>query len=400
MTFEEALTMAGKIATGVYDQMELDQFLQFLDSARSAQVSQILEAYKESLDRQENYQLCVAPDFMDRMRALKPEVEHHLPETAFKETKGIGWFRKVTIVAAASLICVFGYFLIRNEIAKTDTLAKVEGPTDIKAPRSNRATITMGSGQTIFLDSASNGTLASQGNVEVRKLSDGQIAYSGTTTEITYNTLMNPRGSKPITITLSDGTKVWLNTGSSLTYPVAFIGKERNVEITGEAYFEVTHNPAMPFAVRKFHDDAKIQVLGTHFNVNAYDDESALKVTLLEGSVRVSKGNQNNLLKPGQQDQMTDGNIKLLKDIDIDEVMAWKNGKFQFGDATDITVIMRQISRWYDVDIEYQGNVRGSVWGSISRDVNVSQVLKMLETTGVVKCKMEGRKVTVMPAAP
>jgi ferric-dicitrate binding protein FerR (iron transport regulator) len=302
-------------------------------------------------------------------------------------------------VAAVLLILVGSYFYFNNKKGVSNTPVHSEILADVTAPQINRAAITLASGRKIYLDSASKGLLVSQGNVRLQKLADGQITYSGSgTTEIEYNTLTNPRGSKPVTLTLTDGTKVWLNTGSSLTYPVAFAGKERKVAITGEAYFEVTDNARMPFTVEKLHDDVKILVLGTHFNVNAYDDETAMKITLLEGAVKVSKGKSGDVLKPGQQAQLKDGNIRLINDVDMDEVMAWKNGKFLFGEKTDIETIMRQLARWYDVEAEYKGKVDRHFWGSISRNVNVSQVLKMLETTGAVHFKIEGKKVIVMPS--
>jgi ferric-dicitrate binding protein FerR (iron transport regulator) len=400
MGIEEALQLAKKIASGNYNPGELNRLLQFIDSADLDQIGQILDAYQNSLTERDSDKLYVHPDFIERLRALRPTAKETVSEipVAERETKTV-WLRWAA-AAAVLLISLGSYFYLINKNEKPNTLVQNQPPTDVRAPQTNRATITLAGGRKVFLDSAANGTLASQGTVQVLKLADGQVAYSGKTTEITYNTLTNPRGSKPISMTLADGSKVWLNAGSSLTYPITFAGKERNVEMTGEAYFEVTHNAAMPFIVNKLHDDAKIKVLGTHFNVNAYDDEGALKVTLMEGSVKVSKGTSNSLLKPGQQAQVKDEDIKQINNVDTQEVMAWKNGKFQFGDASDIGSMMRQISRWYDVDVEYKGNITGHVGGSISRNVNASQVLKMLETTGAMKFKIEGRKVTVMPTSP
>ena len=244
-----------------------------------------------------------------------------------------------------------------------------------------------------MLDSASNGSLATEGNTRIEKLSDGQIVYTGKETgEMEYNTLTVPRGSKIASITLSDGTKVWLNSSSSLTYPVAFAGNERDVKISGEAYFEVAHNAAKPFKVIK--GETLITVLGTHFNVNAYEDESSIKVTLLQGAVKVDRGTLTKLLKPGQQAQVS-SDIKINNEVNVDEVMAWKNGEFQFGEAADIHSIMREIARWYDVDIEYKGDISGHIGGTISRDENVSQVLSMLEMTGAVKFLIEGKKIVV-----
>jgi transmembrane sensor len=390
MDFGEVLKLAAKIASGKYDQMELKRFLRFLETADCKQVAQIFDVYKQSLDKQDQYPLHVNPDFMDRLRALRPEPK--------RKTNWLRW----ASAAAILLISIGSYLYISNKNEKPAFIAQI--PTDIKAPSTNRATITLAEGQSIFLDSASNGQLAMQNNVKLIKTAEGKIAYEGSfpvkNVALIYNTLTNPKGSRVIEMALSDGTHVWLNAGSSLTYPVAFTGHERNVEITGEAYFEVTHNAAMPFTVKKLHDDTRVQVLGTHFNVNAYDDESSIKVTLLEGSVKVTKGNNKSLLKPGQQAKIHLSRINISNEVDVEEVMAWKNGKFQFGDASDIATIMRQISRWYDVDVEYKGTITEHIGGSISRQVNASQVFKMLEATGTMKFKIEGRKVTVMPTAP
>ena len=308
--------------------------------------------------------------------------------------------------AAASVILlmgVFSYFLLFNKKAKPVQSDKVLSD-DIRAPLSNRAMITLASGQRVYLDSVGNGALAVQGNVKLVKLAGGEIAYLQSMGEVSgkmeYNTLSNPRGSKLINMTLSDGSKAWLNAGSSLTYPVLFIGNERKVSMTGEAYFEVIHDASKPFIVNN--GSMNVRVLGTHFNVNTYEDEAAERITLLEGSVRVSKKLLSQLLKPGQQASASNNeinDIKVVNDVNMDEVMAWKNGKFRFGENTDIGVIMRQISRWYDVDIEYHGKVKQGFWGSISKNVNASKVLKILEATGGVKFKVEGNKIIVMPGS-
>ncbi len=309
------------------------------------------------------------------------------------------WYQ---IAAAAVIILALGtgiYFLANNKTVKPGNEVATTEVKDIKAPASNRAMITLANGQTVYLDSANNGQLAVQGNVKLVKLANGSIAYENANGEITttmqYNTLSNPRGSKVINMTLADGSKVWLNAGSSVTYPVAFIGNERQVKITGEAYFEVAHDANKPFKVGK--GDMEVTVLGTHFNVNAYDDETDIKVTLLEGSVKVNNASRSSVvIKPGQQ-AIVNGDVRILSGADIDQVMAWKNGRFVFGDKADIQTIMRQIARWYDVDVEYKGNVTSYFGGSISRDANVSEVFKVLEATGNVRCKLEGRKVVVTP---
>ena len=307
------------------------------------------------------------------------------------------FWRRYAAAAAVLLFLAGSYFLFLNKSIKKDDFVKAETGKDVKAPETSRAMITLANGQIVYLDSVANGQLAVQGNVKLVKLSNGQIAYQTETgqiiKELQYNTLSNPRGSKVIDMMLTDGSRVWLNAGSSVTYPIAFVGDERRVSITGEAYFEVTHNSTIPFKVSK--GEMEVTVLGTHFNVNAYDDEADIKVTLLEGLVEVKSKNEKLKIKPAQQAQVT--NSINVVNADVYEVMAWRNGKFVFGEKADIGTIMRQIARWYDVDVEYSGIFTKHFGGSISREVNVSQVLKVLETTGNVKCKVEGRNVTVMP---
>lgn len=299
--------------------------------------------------------------------------------------------------AAACIILALGigsYFLYFNEGKKHPEMVKTpELPNDVKAPGITKAIITTSDGKTVYLDSMANGILLQQNGVEIVKLSDGKIAYKGSTDEIINNTLINPRGSKVVDMTLADGSRVWLNAGSSVTFPVSFVGNERKVSITGEAYFEIAHDATRPFYVAK--GDVTVQVLGTHFNVNAYADNNDIKVTLLKGSVKVDQGPASGILKPGQQAQVSNA-INIVNNVDLEEVMAWKNGKFKFGDAADITTIMKEISRWYDMDIEYKGVVEGHIGGTISREVNVSQVFKMLEMTGAVAFEIEGKKATVM----
>jgi ferric-dicitrate binding protein FerR (iron transport regulator) len=311
--------------------------------------------------------------------------------------KSARWWAAASIILAVGL---GGYFLIFDRPANQQEIVNIDEPVrDVKAPETNRAMVTLSDGRTVPLDSLSNGLLAQQGNVQLVKLADGQIAYqpaSGEiTTEIKYNTLFNPRGSKVIDMQLSDGSHIWLNAGSSVTYPVAFAGSERKVSITGEAYFEVAHDGSKPFYVTK--GDLEVRVLGTHFNVNAYDNENDIKVTLLEGSVRVSDGGASALLQPNQQAIVQQGNVAINKTVDVEQVMAWKNGVFVFDGYAGIDAIMRQIERWYDVKVVYAGKVNTLFGGSVPRSANVSRVLKMLETTGTVSFSVENGTITVTP---
>lgn len=317
--------------------------------------------------------------------------------------KGFGW-RKVAAAVAVIVLGTGAYFMFFNKKATDDGQKLiVKQPTDVKAPETNRAMITLADGRKVYLDNAANGQLAMQGNVKLVKLANGQIAYSHESgvgsQELVYNTLSNPKGSKVIDMALADGSHVWLNAGSSVTFPVAFTGSERKVTITGEAYFEVAHNPAMPFKVSK--GEMEVTVLGTHFNVNAYDDEKEIKVTLLEGSVKVVSTLSRNdvVIKPGQQATLRqaqgDKELKVVNGVDMEQVMAWKNGYFSF-DNTDLETVMRQIARWYDVEVVYEGAIPDMRFGGdISRNNNASQVLKILEESKV-KFRIEGKKIVVM----
>ncbi|MFC0513893.1 FecR family protein [Mucilaginibacter angelicae] len=304
-------------------------------------------------------------------------------------------------MAAAVLlsISITFYYYRQHSIQQTsNTIAQ----NDI-APGGNKAILTLANGSKLVLDDSKNGKLATQGKTVVQKTGSGMLAYlasslnaGSTASEITYNTVTTPRGGQ-YNVVLPDGTQVWLNAASSLKFPTAFNGKERNVELKGEAYFEVVKNKAMPFHVSS--SGQTIEVLGTHFDVNAYNDEAALKTTLLEGSVKVAKGGLSAMLKPGQQSSIsnneTNALIKVSEVADIDEIMAWKNGNFHFNN-TDIKTVMRQVSRWYDVDIEYAGKLPDDdvFTGTFSRNLTAAKALKVLEFSGV-NFKIEGRKIIV-----
>jgi ferric-dicitrate binding protein FerR (iron transport regulator) len=234
-----------------------------------------------------------------------------------------------------------------------------------------------------------------QGNTKIIKTDSGRLAYNGTNekpTEITYNTLSTPKGGQ-YQLILPDGSKVWLNAASSIRYPTAFVGNSRIVEITGEAYFEVMHNSKVPFEVKT--RSQVIEDIGTSFNVNAYTDEAAIRTTLLEGAVKVD----NVVLKPGEQAEADNGTQKItvIKGVDIQRAVAWKNGIFSFKDA-DLKTVMRQLARWYNVDVEYEGAVPGgSFGGDIGRGLTLSQVLEGLAETRVKYKITEGNKIIIQP---
>jgi transmembrane sensor len=319
------------------------------------------------------------------------------------------WRRAAAAAVVLLMVSVGGYFIFKNkgnkDMAETEPQEK-RFKNDVPAPKNSKATITLADGSTVALDSVTYGKVATQGNVNVMVTADGRLVYKeqGTSTplKMQYNTLSNPRGSKVIDMTLADGSRVWLNAGSSVTYPVAFAGNARKVSITGEAYFEITTlsfkggQGKIPFNV-----DANgiiTEVLGTHFNVNSYSDEGTTKITLLEGSVKVSKGSASGLLRPGQQAEVAlrqaQDDVKIVSAVDIDEVMAWKNGKFSF-EKMDIESIMRQMARWYDVDVAFKDKIADKYTVKITRDVPVSQVFKFIEMTGGVHFDIDGNKVVV-----
>lgn len=307
------------------------------------------------------------------------------------------WFRYAAILLLLFAIGAYLWYP-EKENSKLVVAETVKPVKDIQ-PGGNHAILTLADGSTIVLDSSvADGKLARQGNASILKLHSGSLAYRAedrvaTTGEILYNTIRTPRGGQ-YQVVLQDGSKVWLNAASSLRFPTVF-GKERIVAITGEAYFEVAKNVNAPFRVN-VNEETAIEVLGTDFNVNAYTDEANISATLLNGSVRVKSYKGLQELTPGLQAQVDKaGDIKLVK-VDIAQVMAWKNGAFAFNEA-DIYTVMRQLSRWYDVDVEYEGALpKGRFNGEIGRDLTLSQVLKVLTQTRV-NYEIEDGRIIILP---
>ncbi|AYL96719.1 FecR family protein [Mucilaginibacter celer] len=305
------------------------------------------------------------------------------------------------IAAAAVIVLVSGIFFFQKKQPVQNTIAvnsEKKSPFIPIKPGKNTAVLTLANGSTITLDSAQNGVLATSGKTAIKKLANGLIEYSGNNgdqpaAQAAMNTISVPRGGQ-YTVKLPDGTMVWLNSASSLSYPVAFTGATRNVTLSGEAYFEVTKNPRQPFTVHTGNVDVK--VLGTHFNVQAYDDDKNSKTTLLEGSVSLSNKNASALLVPGQQGVTGAGQGIVTRKANINQVIAWKTGYFLFRE-NDIRDIMKQISRWYDVEVEYQGNITHKTFGGIySKNKEITELLKGLELTGLVHFKIEERRIIVM----
>lgn len=305
--------------------------------------------------------------------------------------------RRFYLYAAAAVtvgIILTTGLLYKKDTEKAPTLAK----TQVLAPGSNKAMLTLADGTQIPLDSAANGALAQQGNTQIKN-TNGNLSYQANGgNDVMYNTVTTPHGGQ-YQLTLADGSKVWLNAASSIRFPTAFVGKERQVSITGEAYFEISQQSNHPFSVQvKAADkDMTVKVLGTSFNIMAYADEKAVKTALVDGAVQVEHGHQKNVLKPGQEANLAD-NTFAIAPADLEQTLAWKDGKFRFR-STNIKTIMRQLSRWYDMDVAYNGDVSDiDLTGVISRREDAGNLFKALEATQRVHFEVNGHNVTVSPA--
>lgn len=301
-----------------------------------------------------------------------------------------------SVAAAAVVTAVLGtglWLLLKKDAPEVATVPATTVVLADAMPGAYKAQLVLDDGSTIELDSAGNRKLAQQGNMQVMN-ADGQLVYKkDATTKATalFNTLKTARGQM-YPVKLSDGSAVWLNSSSSIRFPVAFTEQERRVEITGEAYFEVAHNDKKPFTVLV--NGTEVQVVGTVFNINSYNDEGSMRTTLLKGAVKVKKGDHQVMIKPGEQAQVVNENIKVNKDVNITKEVAWKNGLFYFKNE-DLKTIMRQIARWYDVDVVYEGNVsKEGISGKIYRNANLSEVLKLLNVLEV-NFKIEGKKLII-----
>ncbi|SMD17026.1 FecR family protein [Pedobacter nyackensis] len=316
-----------------------------------------------------------------------------------KKVRQRALWKPVAAVAAVFIVAALGLYIYTNRSA--DKQKQFVSPISHIKTGGNKAYLTLANGKRIILTDSKNGTLVAQNGVQITKTNDGQLVYTvignKSSSGNDYNIIETPRGGQ-YQIHLPDGTNVWLNAASSLKYPSVFKGNERKVELKGEAYFEVSINKKMPFKVTI--NSQTIEVLGTHFNVKGYAEEADTKTTLLEGSVKVvsTYSTTGVLIKPGQQALVKrngDDQINIVE-ADMEEVMAWKNNYFRFNNE-NIESVMRKISRWYDVNVEYDGAISDEEFnGTISRTKNIAQVLKMLEDTQGVHFKIEGRRIVVM----
>jgi transmembrane sensor len=374
------------------------------NEATAAEQEQLHQLYDKWVDDEET--VVSATENAD---VLRVEILQAIKDRINGQKKVIPFYKKKSwrLLAAASIIIVAGVLLVyyiqpaspKNGFAtKQPNPAREQSPV---LPGKDRATLTLADGRVIDLDSSGAGLLAQQGNTSITN-KDGKIVYdpqnmqSG---ETIYNTISTPRGGQ-YQLVLPDGTKVWLNATSTLKFPVAFAGNSRTVELTGEAYFEVAtvhlrSGQKMPFKVNVA-NKAEVEVLGTHFNIMAYTEEEAIKTTLLEGSVKVSKDVASVILKPGEQTSVSQSSHPSQPiPVQTEEAVSWKNGKFHFNNA-DIKTIMRQVARWYDVDVEYRNiSSETQLGGVVSRKEDLRQLLNYFEIAGKVQFTIEGRKIIV-----
>ncbi|MDQ7948391.1 MAG: FecR domain-containing protein [Pedobacter sp.] len=385
MTKEEFIRIAEKVGDGSASSSELALYNQFFNQYQqhypvwNEQTAMEKESIKEELGARIAAQL-------HAQQATTP-------------TRRL-WAR---IAAAASVLIILSLGIYFHQRTTSGQYTTYVAKPDF-SPGKNKAYLTLANGKRINLDDAKQLHLTLQEGITVTKAADGHLVYqvaqhaaAGNGT----NTIETPLGGQ-YQVQLPDGTNVWLNAASAIKYPLKFSGKKRIVEITGEAYFEVAHNAAMPFVVKTIKQE--IEVLGTHFNVMAYGDEPEVQTTLVQGSVKITSAHNALVLRPGQQAKVVQNSVALNLDADIESAIAWKSGKIQFTDM-NIQNIMRMLSRWYDFEAEYETKQLNITFGgSFSRNKNLSAILKSLESTGDVHFKLsqgdaqgKGRRVVVMP---
>jgi len=332
-------------------------------------------------------------------------IEDMIEDKRSEQPKTVSLFRttffKIAVAATLLIVASTTFFLLKN--SGTPDRFMIAKAKDI-APGKNKAYLTLSDGRKIDLTDASTGAIAAETGLEVSKTADGTLVYKASATgraKQGFNNISTPMGGQYMVV-LPDGSKVWLNAGSSLRYPIDFETNGRAVTLSGEGYFEVAHvetiNGRLPFVVtvrRSNGEQSTIKVLGTHFNISAYDDEPVVKTTLLKGSVRVDAGNGNSaMLRPGQQSAVDNGKIQLAQ-ADTEMAVAWKNGDFVFRE--DLRSALRKVAKWYDVEIVYDSSAPRELMlgGWMSRQRNISEVLDHIQLTGKVHFKLEGRRVTV-----
>jgi transmembrane sensor len=395
------------------DEADTKELFDFI-AGHPEQASEILrynnsKAFEEKLNSENNIPKSISERMYERLlnEIRKPNIVKQVASNSQLQIRKVPFLRLHAWSAAAVVFLLFGsiiYFLFQppRQLSRIATVQTVKKGVNDAMPGKDGAILTLSDGTQIVLDSLGNGIIAKQGKTAVM-LKDGRLMYDQTDKrlrqigDIAYNTMTTPKG-RQYQLVLSDGTRIWLNAASSVKYPTVFTGTERQVEVTGEVYFEVAKNAKMPFKVNIGHS-AEVEVLGTHFNINAYANEANIKTTLLEGSVKIKANNQIKMLEPGQQVQVnrTAGSMNLVRDVEVAKVVAWKNGAFSFSNA-DLPAVMRELERWYNVNVTYAGAVpTGRFSGEIGRGLALSEVLKLLTETRIRYRIEDGGNIIVLP---
>lgn len=398
--------------------MEQPSFSQLLALYETGELTGVdLERFFELMNEEDNKQLLSAAiDDKVAENVIPETANHELTERgverllqairqndAARSTGSVNtgamvhWLKKYWWAACWLILMAGGaYWWLLSRHTEPAIVKNVPLKNDV-LPGKDGAILTLADGQQIILDSLNDGVVAKQSGTAIN-LKDGKLVYEVTESSaaVVYNTMSTPKG-RQFRLTLPDGTKVWLNAASSIRYPTVFEENERRVSITGEVYFEVNGNPGKPFYVN-VNEKATVEVLGTNFNVNAYEDENIIQTTLLEGKVRIVKSADVAILLPNQQAIIQDNNIRTVSNVNTVSVMAWKNGVFYFT-GNSLATVMRQLARWYNVDIEYtRGIPVVELYGKAGRDLNLMQVLLGLQEMGL-HCRVEGRKLIVDSAS-
>ncbi len=401
MTKDEVKELIPQLVAGNCNRDNTLTFESWITNADSVEVAEILDLYYTSLTKAPLEKL----DFSVLINKIESKLNEADNDSYFnlkptnkliKSNLKVFSTRRWMSVAAIFLLIIGGAFLLKTTLGIGNSIASIDirYKNDV-APGSNKAILTLGNGSKIDLVNTKDGIIESDKGVKIDKAGETVIYKSNSpkyiTSETVFNTITTPRGGQ-YQLALPDGSKVWMNNASSIKFPVAFSGNTREVVLSGEAYFEVAKNPNKPFIVHV--NDLEVKVLGTHFNIMCYSDESSIKTTLIEGSVKLSKGNLSELLYPGKIASFQHQSFTVA-DADIEQELAWKNGYFIFN-KSDIETIMRQLARWYDVNVNYEGAKPKNLFvGQIKKEASLAESLKIIELSGI-HFKIEGRNLIVM----
>jgi transmembrane sensor len=369
-----------------------DLYKKFLEGQCTGEEKERLLALQHQLDFVDDHS-----QLTEEERAIKLETYHQIAKTISRRPVRLKYWYYAAAASVLVLACLIWLLMDSspktpakgNDIVKVDTVRN-----GLPKPGGQAAILTLGDGSQVRLDKVQTGVLTANGASFVQKVTNGHLVYNANEAAVTFNTITVPRGNL-FRLTLPDGTEVWLNAETRLIFPTRFTGAERQVELQGEAYFEVAKNTKMPFRVKA--SGTMVEVLGTHFNVSAYPEEKQVKTTLLEGSVKLSNHFTQTVIQPGQEGSLAQNSNKVtVAQARSNEAIAWKDGYFIFHDESLIN-IMKRAERWYDVDVEFEGDVTGYQFGgSISKYQDISELLHIIELTKTIHYKIEGRRITIM----